>query len=217
MLELIERILLWLRGGSLKLLTLAVLIFLIWGTLAPLETLVWWLSQEEESLGLKKNHPKRLPPRNSSSNVAKSSEINCYIVFLPGVGSYDADNLTDREAGFLDRVLQAHPNCVAVRDVFPYSEANEGLVGERLLAPLWNFARQSEGIAYTLINIRNIWRLAISIDDRYGQIYNQGIANAIVERMNAAHPISFSQRQPIKLIVMSTSGGAQVALGAVPP
>ena len=118
MLKLIERILQWFRGGSLKLLTLVVLILLIWGTLSPVGTLVWWLSQGAESLGFKKNQPKRLPPSNGSNPVAKSLQINCYIVFLPGVGDFSGDQLTSGEAFFLDRLVEAHPNCVAVRDVF---------------------------------------------------------------------------------------------------
>lgn len=217
MLELIKRILLWLRGGSFKLLTLAGLILLIWGTLSPVGTLVWWLSQETESLGFKKNQPTRLPPSNDSNPVGKALNINCYIVFLPGVGDFSADQLTSGEAFFLDRLVQAHRNCVAVRHVFPYSAANESLGGERLLAPLWRFADEADGwldMADVLIKIRNLWRFAISADNRYGPIYNQGIATAIIDQMNVAHQIPLSPSQPLKIILIGTSGGAQVALGA---
>lgn len=200
----------WLRGGTFKLLSLAVGIFLLWGTLAPLETLLWWISQEDERLNFDNSSSGTSP---DSTNTA--SNINCYVVFLPGVGSYDADNLTEEESNFLDRVIEDHPNCVSVRDVYPYSAANEGLVGERILAPLWGALSQSDGLAYTIINIRNIWRMALSADPRYGTVYNRGIASAIVDRMYAAHPIP-STNQRINVIVMSTSGGAQVALGAVP-
>lgn len=219
MLDGIGRILLWLRGGSLKLLTLAGLILLVWGTLSPVGTLVWWLKEGAESLGLKKNQPKRSLSSSSSGSVSKSSKINCYIVFLPGVGDFSADQLTPGEKLFLDRLVKIHPNCVAVDDVFPYSAANESLGGKRLLAPLWRFANQADGwleMADILIKIRNLWRFAISVDDRYGPIYNQGIAHAIIDRMNAAHPIPSSPNQPLKIILIGTSGGAQVALGAAP-
>lgn len=221
MLELIKRILLWLRGGSLKLLTLAGLILLAWGTVSPVGTLVWWLRQEAESLGWKNNPPKRLQPSNGLNSVAKSKslKINCYIVFLPGVGNFSTDQLTSGEALFIDHLVQAHPNCVGVRDVFPYSAANESLGGERLLAPLWRFANEADGwlnVADVLIKIRNLWRFAISVDNRYGPIYNQGIATAIIDRMNASHPISLAQRQPFKIVLIGTSGGAQVALAAAP-
>jgi hypothetical protein len=168
---------------------------------------------------LKNNSPKRLPPSNGSNPTAKSLKINCYIVFLPGVGNFSTDQLTFGEALFINRLVQAHPNCVGVHDVFPYSAANEGLGGERLLAPLWRFANEAEGwlnMANVFIKIRNLWRFAISVDKRYGPVYNQGIATAIINRMNAAHPIPLKQRQTFKIILIGTSGGAQVALAAAP-
>ncbi len=207
----------WLRGGTLKLLILTGIILLIWGTLSPVGTLVWWLNKGTESLGLKKNRSKSLPSAQDSSATAEASKINCYIVFLSGVGDFSANQLTLGEEIFLDRLVQLHPNCVAVSDVFPYSAANESLGGKRVLAPLWRFANEADGwleITNLLIKIRNLWRFAISVDKRYGPIYNQGIANAIIDRMNAAHPIPRSPRQPLKIILIGTSGGAQVSLGA---
>lgn len=63
-----------------------------------------------------------------------------------------------------------------------------------------------------LIKIRNLWCCAISADERYGSIYNQGIATTIVDRMRAVHPIP--HQRPLKVILIGTSEGAQVALGA---
>lgn len=216
MLELIGRLLLWLRGGTLKLLTLAGIILLLSGTFSPVGTLIWWLSQEAESLGLTKNDPPKRLQTSRGSNP-KSLKIDCYVVFLPGVGNFSTDQLTSGEALFVDRLVQSHPNCVGVRDVFPYSAANESLGGERLLAPLWHFANDAEGwldMANILIKIRNLWRFAISADNRYGLIYNQGIATAIIDRMNAAYPIP--SKHTFKIILIGTSGGAQVALAAAP-
>lgn len=216
--QLISQILLWLRGGTLKLLILTGIILLVWGTLAPVGTLVWW-ANEAESLVLKKNRSKRLPSERGASSVAKTSTFNCYIVFLPGVGDFSANQLTSGEEYFLDRLVKLHPNCVAVSDIFPYSAANESLGGRRFLAPFWRFAEEADGWlknADILIKIRNLWRFAISVDERYGPIYNQGIASAIIDRMNTAHPIPQNSSQPLKIILIGTSGGAQVALGAAP-
>lgn len=218
MLHLIGRILLWLRGGSLKLLLLAGVLLLVWGTISPVGTLVWWLSQEARSLGLKQ-HPRELPLRKTLDSNAPTSDSSCYVIFLPGVGDFSADQLMSGEAIFFNRLAQAHPECVTVRDVFPYSAANESLGGQRLLAPLWRFADQAEGwlgFADILIKIRNLWRFAISADQRYGVIYNQGIAQAIIERMDAVQPISASPSHRLKIILLGTSGGIQVALGAAP-
>ena len=140
MLDVIGRIFLWLRGGSLKLLTLAGIILLVWGTLSPVGTLIWWVKEGAESLGLTKKQPRQLPASDRTNPVAKTAQIDCYIVFLTGVGDFSTDQLTPGEEIFLNRLQQSHPNCVVVDDVFPYSAANESLGGERFFAPLWRFA-----------------------------------------------------------------------------
>jgi hypothetical protein len=208
----------WLQGSSFKLLLLVGGLLLVWGTLAPVGTIVWWLNQSAESLGLKKNSPKKILESGESASGAHTAKINCYIIYLPGVGDFSADQLTPGEELFLDRLAQLQPGCVTVRNVFPYSVANKDLAGERLLAPLWRAAETADGWlenADILIKIRNLWRFAISADDRYSPIYSYGIADTIVDRMNAVHPISLNQK-PLKVILIGTSGGVQVALGAVP-
>jgi hypothetical protein len=79
------QILLWLQSGTSRLLLFAGIILLVWGTIAPVGTLVWWLRQSSESLGIKKDLTKKLPKINRSPKVEKSENIDCYIVFLPGV------------------------------------------------------------------------------------------------------------------------------------
>lgn len=223
MLRLIGQALLWLRSETLRLFFLAGVLLLLWGIFAPVGTIVWWLNEGAESLGLKRTPPKKLA--GSGNRSTTNDKIDCYIVYLPGVGDFSANQLTLGEEFFLDRLVELHPNCVAVPDVFPYSAANESLGGRRVLAPLWQAIEQADGWlgnADVLIKIRNLWRFAISADDRYGPVYNRGIASAILDRMNAAHPIpaavgqtSLPRRdQPLKLILIGTSGGVQVALGA---
>lgn len=217
MVKLIKQTIAWLQGGAFNLLMVAGVILLVWGVFSPVGTLVWWLNQSAESLGLKNQQTKKLPT-GGASNSSRSCAIDCYIIFLPGVGDFSADQLTPGEEFFLSSLTKAHPNCVAVADVFPYSAANESLGGRRVLAPLWQAAERADGWfenADVLIKIRNLWRFAISADERYGPVYNRGIADAIVERMNATHPIP-NNPESLKLVLIGTSGGAQVALGAVP-
>ncbi len=215
----------WLQGGALKLLTLAGIILLIWGIVSPVGTLVWWLNEGAGNLGLLKKTPDSLvatfQPKNSQDQKLSnnSSNINCYIIFLPGVGDFSGDQLTNGERSFLTGLVESHSTCDAVADVFPYSVSNDSLGGQRLLAPIWRFAEEAQGLlgsADVLIKIRNLWRFAISADSRYGTIYNRGIASAIIERMNAVHPIPKDSNQPIKIILIGTSGGVEVALNAVP-
>lgn len=215
MFKLIQQVWTWLSGGTFRLLLLAGCILLLWGTLAPVGTIVWWLKHNRE-LGLKQRSP--ILPETDPTIPPKASTINCYIIYLPGVGDFSSDQLTPGEEWFLDRLAQQHPNCVTVRNVFPYSVANQDLNNKGLLNQLWQWAKQADGWlkdADVLIKIRNLWRFAISADDRYGLIYNQGIADTIIERMNAVYPLPRSEQKPLKIILMGTSGGVQVALGAV--
>ena len=199
-------------GGTTVKLILSIAGFLVlWGMLAPVSTIVWWLNQTAESLGLEDEEEKPDVLRQVSIN-APSSNIDCYIVFLPGVGNFSPDEITQGERYFIDRLVARHSNCVAVRDVFPYSVVNQDL-SQGWLTPLWEASKESDVLSNVLVQVRNLWRFAISADDRYGPVYNLSIANTIVERMNAAHPIARSKR-PINLILLSTSGGTQVALGA---
>lgn len=184
---------------------------MLWGMLAPVSTIVWWLNQTAESLGLEDEQEKPDVLRQASINVP-SSNINCYIVFLPGVGNFSPDEITPGERYFIDRLVARHSNCVAVQDVFPYSVVNQDL-SQGWLTPLWEASKESDVLSNVLVQVRNLWRFAISADDRYGPVYNLSIAHTIVDRMNAAHPIARSDR-PINLILISTSGGTQVALGS---
>ncbi|MBW4534381.1 MAG: hypothetical protein KME09_10650 [Pleurocapsa minor HA4230-MV1] len=217
MFRIVGKLLSWLGGTTWKLLLLAGAILLIWGTLAPVGTLVWWVNQDLELMSERKNRFKNLPSSKIPNSDTNSTKIDCYIVFYTGVGDYSTNQLTPGEEKFLDRLLKKHPDCVSVRDVFPYSAANKSLGAERLLSPLWRFAEGGKGWsknADILIKIRNLWRFAISIDDRYGPVYNRGIASATLERMQAVNSIPTSSSQPLKLILIGTSGGAQIALGA---
>lgn len=202
-----------LSGTTVKLIVLTVGFLVLWGMLAPITTIVWWLNQTSEKLGIKEEEEKPAVLQQAAV-VAPASRIGCYVVFLPGVGNFSPDEITEGERYFIDELTARHSNCVAVKDVFPYSVLNKDLGHQAFLAPLWQAAKESDGFpGQIFIQIRNLWRFAISADDRYGPVYNLGIARTIVERMNAAHPIARSA-QPINLILMSTSGGTQVALGA---
>lgn len=217
MLKWIERIVQEVSGSTFKLILSMGGFLLLWGIFAPVGTIVWWLNQNAETFGLPKaslTEDSQLKPIPNLPQSASASKIDCYIVFLPGIGNFSPDEIAPGEKYFIDRLAETHPNCVAVRDVFPYSVANRDLGSERLLQPLWKVAKENdELLGSVLIPLRNLWRFAISSDYRYSSVYSMGIADTIVNRMNAAHPIGRSKK-PINLILISTSGGAQVALGA---
>ncbi|PIG90485.1 hypothetical protein [Gloeocapsopsis sp. IPPAS B-1203] len=207
----ISRTIYTLSGTTFRLILLMAGLLMLWGMLAPLSTIVWWLNQTAESLNLAEEEK---PDVLRKASITSTSAINCYIVFLPGVGNFSPDQITPGEKYFIYQLAQRHSQCVVVRDVFPYSVFNQDLGSQELLTPLWEASKESDGILRNvLVQVRNLWRFAISADDRYGPIYNLSIAHTIVDRMNAAYPIAQSDR-PINLILISTSGGTQVALGA---
>ncbi len=210
MLRWINRIIQELSGSTFKLILSMGGFLLLWGIFAPVGTIVWWLNQNAETLGLTKDDS----PKTIFASSQTASKIDCYIVFLPGIGNFSPDELALGEKHFIDRLAAEHPNCVAVRDVFPYSVTNKDLGSERLLQPLWKAAKENDQLlGSVLIPLRNLWRFAISSDYRYSSVYSMGIADTIVNRMNAAHPIPRSPK-PINLILISTSGGTQVALAS---
>lgn len=206
----------WLQSSSLRLVFLAGIILLVWGTFAPVRTVIWWLSQGEGDRPTL-NLPTHSGERDSITTQPPSGpSVNCYIVFLTGVGDFSANQLAPGEDEFMDQLTQDHPRCVAVRDVFPYATDNVSLGGDRLLAPLWEAVHRAEGWLENtdvLIKIRNLWRFALSIDNRYGPIFNESVAEAIAAQMEAAHPLAEAEPS-FQLILIGTSGGAQIALGA---
>jgi hypothetical protein len=210
----IKRFLSQFSSNSLRLVGLASFLLLGWGTLAPVGTLAWWLNLETEEINFNKNKP----PNGLLSNERSSTDglQQCYIVFLPGVGNTGGGSLPDGEAKFLRRLTAAYPDCVAIDDVFPYSVRQQTLNQDHPFAKFWQSAQDAEGWAgQVLINVRNFWQMALSADDRYGSTYNWGIAVATIERMQARQSIR-DRQQPLKLIVIGTSGGAQVAIGTAP-
>ncbi|MCG6134965.1 MAG: hypothetical protein MET45_09920 [Nostoc sp. LLA-1] len=219
MLKFFGQLLLWIRNGGLQLLLFAVFILLIWGTFAPVGTIVWWLDQGATKLETRTRELSQRVNGGDGSSDTTSGDISCYIVFLTGVGDTSADQLSSGEEAFLDQLEQDQAQCLIVRDVFPYSAANQDIAGQQIFKYLWNVTEEADGwleLTQYLLEFRNVWRMAISADNRYGSLYNQAIALSIAEKMEQQQPIPSSCQQPTQLILMGTSGGVQVALGAAP-
>lgn len=197
-------------GDTGKLLAALGLFFVAWGTIAPISTLSWWL---QDGNGLANERPD-LP----EDDLAADDGPPCYLVFLTGVGDVSGEELASGEAAFLDALETDLPRCTVVRDVFPYSAASSNVGGQPIFRWLWNLSEQQgdENPARIVLQMRNLWRVALSADNRYGQAYNRGAAATIIERMAAADPLPLEPASPFHLVLVGTSGGAQVALGASP-
>ena len=193
----------------LTLVAIAALALLVGGSLAPLETLGWWAGwygRNGEELALAE-------PLGSFEAEQKRH----FLVFLTGVHSVSGETFARREQNLLAELRARFPESVIV-EVFPYSVTNRALTGQRVFAWFWRWAlsmklsrRTLSGIAGMVINLRNLWQVAVSTDKRYGPLYNQGSAELIVGALVAAG-YRVGSGMPVTLI--GYSGGGQVAVGA---
>ena len=192
-------------------LALVVVVFLLAGVLSPFEALGWWAGWYGDEDG----HKQRVTPSPNPEPVHAAR----FVVFLSGINSVSGETLAEREIAFLGRLKRelADSDTVLVDDIFPYSVTERPLTGRRVFSRFWRWALRTKisgaGAARFLINIRNLWQVAVSADSRYGPIYNQGSAEMILNGLKR-HGYSVGSGVPVTLI--GYSGGGQVALGAAP-
>ena len=105
-----------------------------------------------------------------------------------------------------------------VRGIMPYSVMNSPLDEDRPLAFFWKYADKLRfanpaSVLGLFVNIRNVLIVGVSADQRYGPLYNQGIAqvvyNGLVKngyRLGSGTPITF----------IGYSGGGQMACACAP-
>jgi hypothetical protein len=176
---------------------------LLIGLLAPMESLGWWAGWSGES---------HLPL--PEAGVAQPAHV---LVYLSGIGSISGDELLAEEALFLDHLQPLLPDVVIVRDVFPYSVRGVGLTSARAFARLWQLLDRmrlhGDQLLSSLINLRNVFQVAVAADPRYGPIFSYGVAQVIVLKAIAA---GYRPDGPQPLVLIGYSGGAQVAVGAAP-
>lgn len=179
------------------------------GLLSPLETLGWWagwFGHGDSELALDDRTP-----------VEGDGEQKHFLVFLTGVHSVSGQTFARREQDLLRELRARLPQSVIV-EVFPYSVTNRALTGQRVFAWFWRWAlsmklsrRTLAGVAGTVINLRNLWQVAVSADRRYGPLYNLGSAELILGAL-VTRGYRIGSGMPVTLI--GYSGGGQVAVGA---
>jgi hypothetical protein len=187
------------------------LALLIMGTLAPFEALEWWAgwygSRPDEDV-------LRAPFPTATTHQADSASH--VVVFLSGIHSVSGESYAAREIAFLNALRTRLPH-ISLVELFPYSVTNRALTGQRQFARVWRWALNNKvsgnGLAGFLINLRNLWQVAVSADRRYGPIYNRGSAEMILNGLRASG-YQLDGSTPITLI--GYSGGGQIAVGAAP-
>lgn len=197
----------------LGLLGVGIVAILAWAALAPFEALGWWAGWFGSAI-----HNDHLPVDLPATKAPEQADS--YLVFLSGIAQVGGESLSRRERNFLEELDRSLTHTVVVDDIFPYSVNNLPLTGQPVFARLWRWAMARklsdnwlERLGGYLINLRNIWQVAISVDHRYGPIYNQAMARVIAHGL-ARHGYSPESTAPV--FVMGYSGAGQIAVGAAP-
>ncbi|MFS6826861.1 hypothetical protein [Cyanobium sp. ATX-6F1] len=199
-------------GVAIELVTIGALLFLIAALLAPLEALGWWAGWYGGGV---EGHPATgvlATPRRGEQPLARM------VVYLDGIGQASAEALPEGE-DFLRRLAQRLPDDTPiVRGIMPYSVVNVPLTEMGWLAVFWRWVdrlrlKNPRSLLGLIINLRNVTVVAVSADERYGPIYNQGIAQVIVDSLVAnGYPLGTG----LPITLLGFSGGGQISLGALP-
>ncbi len=192
----------------------ALALLLVSALMAPLESLGWWAGWFGDEVSPEEG-VEALFAR--ASTEPGPSEAAHYIVYLSGIGSFTGSSIPMEEPPFLAALEASLPGTVVITDVFPYSVTNMGLTGERYFSWLWRrieAMRPQNPNAYWLwlVVIRNLFQVAVSADERYGPIYNLGLAKEIWKSL-LRHGYRPGSNTPVTL--MGTSGGGQTSVGSV--
>ncbi len=178
--------------------------------LAPLEALGWWAGWYGDRI-------ETLSPQVQEGLESPSAPQRRFIVYLDGINQATAE-YQPTVARYLDQLGQQLPPDIAlVKGLIPYSVLNRSLTQDRPLAFFW---RAVETLVQRLgpwvgmiINLRNILIVAVSADQRFGPIYNQGVAQRVYESLvRQGYPLD----DGIPLTLIGYSGGGQIAMGILP-
>lgn len=185
---------------------LLLLAFFLAGVLSPFEALGWWAGWYGDD-------------HKTLEEPGEPVEADRFVIFLSGINSVSGEAFAPREVEFLKRLKRdlAETDTVLVDDVFPYSVTERALTGRRMFAWFWRWALRMKvsgpKVAGFLINIRNLWQVAVSADRRYGPVYNQGSAAML---RNGLRRHGYREGSGVPVTLIGYSGGGQVALGAAP-
>ena len=178
------------------------------GLLAPFEALGWWAGwydRDRQTTILSTSHTDSIP-----LSVASTRK---YIVYLDGIGK-SSFKYSFRVEKFLQRLEQSLPtdDYILIKDIIPYSVFNLPLTIDRPLASVWQWIERRTKLG-VLILLRNMFQVAVSVDTRYGPIYNRGTAQIIIDRLLSC---GYQPGNGALITLIGYSGGGQISLGAVP-
>ncbi|MGQ4428514.1 hypothetical protein ACN6LL_003970 [Streptomyces violaceoruber] len=127
-----------------------------------------------------------------------------YLVYLDGIGKRRVRD--SRDGGQLVRaVLAGAPELRVLGQVQPYSPLADPLADR----PVWSWLRRRVGLVLFLHNVMQIF---VAADRRYRPLYNRAVGSQIATQLRLA---GYRPGSGVPVVLLSYSGGAQVATGAV--
>lgn len=186
----------------------AAAVLALMGLFAPFETLGWWAGWYGERPG-ERGLPKPDVPVSGAQQ---------FVVYLTGIGGTSPEAFDKLEQNFLAELKVRLTDAEVVDDALPYAASNRALTGQRVFSWFWRRLQSlgghgAVGAISSLINIRNLWQVLVSSDNRFGPLYNYATAQHVLERL-LEHGYPLGQGVPI--ILIGYSGGGQIAVGAAP-
>jgi len=127
-----------------------------------------------------------------------------YLVYLDGIGKRRFHD--SRDGGLLVKaIIGAAPELRVLGQVLPYSPLADPLA-ER---PVWIWLRRRAGL---LLFLHNVMQIFVAADRRYRPLYNRAVGLQIATQLRLA---GYQPDSNVLVALLSYSGGAQVATGAV--
>ncbi|MEV7994559.1 hypothetical protein AB0O67_22375 [Streptomyces sp. NPDC086077] len=127
-----------------------------------------------------------------------------YLVYLDGIGKRRIRD--SRDGGELVRALLTRaPELRVLGQVQPYSPLAHPLADR----PVWAWLRRHAGL---LLFLHNVMQIFVAADRRYRPLYNRAVGGQIATQLRLA---GYRPRSGVPVVLLSYSGGAQVATGAV--
>jgi pimeloyl-ACP methyl ester carboxylesterase len=202
----------------LLLLGIALGAVLVMALLAPLESLGWYAGWRTRQPYERKPAPQGTPGATTTPG-ARKTPADHYVVFLSGIGDPSGLWHYPEETEFLRRLRAALPTAAVVDDLFAYSVTGSDIeigTSRALLRKMWrgieSAVRRNQGAPIgALINVHNLFQVAVSVDDRYGPFFNLGQAENMHDALLAYNYLPGSGQ---RVVLIGYSGGAQVALGS---
>ncbi len=192
-------------------LTIAILWVIIAALLSPLEALGWWAGWYQNAAD-----PHAIARPESPRPATTCKRPRRFVAYLTGISSASGEVHLPQDLALIERLGDRLADTILIDDIFPYSVTNRALTGQRIFAWFWRYAlnrkRNGSPVGF-LINMRNLFQVLVSADNRYGPIYNQGGAQLI---MNALLKHGYPPDSGIPVTLLGYSGGGQICIGAAP-